>query len=573
VPEDLSAQSADVADRRFENRVREELAPELQITRALGKSPVAIVYLAREPALKRLVAIKILAPDLASDESAMRRFEREAQSAARIAHPNVVTVYRVGRLPDGLPYLVMRYVKGRSLAALLHAEGPLPAARACTILGDVASAVAAAHQKRVVHRDIKPANVLIEDATGNVLVFDFGIAAILVSGDEEPDRITTVGHVVGDPQYMSPERLRGEPVDERADVYNLGLLGYELLSGKGPFEAASYRDWIESHLNTEPRRLSELRDRGSAGLEDLLWRCLAKEPDHRPNAADVAGAVAKLHARSATTPVGSSGATDAGPPSAVPTRPPAPPGLLTPHGHDFRLDVLGSLELVASDGGRVLSIVAQPKRVALLTYLAVGSAKKFKRRDTIVGVFWPDFDDEKARHALRQAVYVLRRSLGSETVVSRGDDDLGLAPEALWCDAVAFERALDDNRPDCAMELYKGQLLPGFHLPDSVEFERWLDAERTRFERMAAEAAWQLAADREAAGDGSGALHWARKAGEILPFDESVIRRLLELHVRSGDRAGALNAYENFSRRLKSELEAEPARETQELVDRIRGEA
>jgi serine/threonine-protein kinase len=567
VPEDLPAQSARLADRQFEDRVREQLAPELHITRVLGKSPVAEVYLAREPALKRLVAVKILAPGLASDEGAVRRFEREAQSAARITHPNVVTVYRVGRLGDGLPYLVMQYVKGRSLAALLQAEGPLPAARACAILGDVASAVAAAHHKRVVHRDIKPANVLIEDATGNALVFDFGIAAILVSEDEEPNRITTVGRVIGDPQYMSPERFRGEPVDERADVYNLGLLGYELLSGEGPFEASSNRDWIELHLNAEPRRLPELRDGGGAGLADLLRRCLAKEPDHRPNAATVAGAVAELQARPAT------GAKAADPPSAVPTMPPAPPGLLAPHGHDFRLDVLGSLELLDSDGGRVLSIIAQSKRVALLTYLAVGSAKKFKRRDTIVGVFWPDFKDEKARHALRQAVYVLRRSLGSETVVSRGDDDLGLAHEAMWCDAVAFERALDDNRPDCAMQLYKGPLLPGFHLPASLEFEHWLDEERTRFERLAAEAAWQLSADRETAGDGSGALHWARRAGEILPFDESVIRRLLELHVRSGDRAGAFNAYENFARRLKSEFEAEPARETQELVDRIRGQA
>ncbi len=607
VQEDLSAQSVDGADRQFEDRVREELAPELHIIRPLGKSRAAEVYLAREPELKRLVAVKVLAPGLGSDENAVRRFAREAQSAARIAHPNVVTVYRVGRLKDGLPYLVMRYVKGRSLAALLQAEGPLSAPMACAILGSVASAVAAAHDKRIVHRDVKPENVLIEDSTGNALVFDFGIAAVLESGDEEPDRITTIGHAIGDPQYMSPERLRGEQVTERADVYNLGLVGYELFAGTGPFRASSNREWIEAHLNSEPTRLSEIRSCGSADLEDLLLRCLAKDPDHRPNAEDVARAVqehslsrppaapwetgsaarsgiatapAPITQASPTEPAetsargalpGPAGTTTThAPPAEAPPVPPAPRGLLSPHGHAFRFDLLGSLDLTATDGGRVLSIVAQPKRVALLAYLAIGADRAFKRRDSIVGVFWPDFDNEKARHALRQAVYVLRRSLGTAAIVSRGDDDIGLDRSELWCDAVAFEQALAADRPDCAMELYRGQLLPGFYLSGSVEFEHWLDAERMRLERLAADAAWKLAASQEMAGDGSGALRWARKAKEIQPFDESMIRRLMELHTRLGDRAGALNTYEEFARLLKAELEAEPARETTDLVGRIR---
>ncbi|MEN8145466.1 MAG: protein kinase [Gemmatimonadota bacterium] len=594
VPEEVEAQAADDVDRQFEDRVRQELAPELHLIRALGKSRVAQVYLARDPELTRLVAVKFLAPALASDETAVRRFAREAQSAARIAHPNVVTVYRVGHLNDGLPYLVMRYVKGRSLAAILQSEGPLPAPVACDILGSVASAVAAAHDKRIVHRDVKPANVLVEDTTGNPLVFDFGIAAVLASGDEEPDRITTMGHVIGDPQYMSPERLRGEQATERSDVYNLGILGYELFAGAGPFQANSNREWIEMHLKAEPRRLSEIRACGSADLESLLLRCLAKEPDHRPNADDVAQALMKFHSsapKAATetappapsdaaakhTSAASAGASAeaAGigvrvPSAEAPPMPPTPSGLLAPHGHAFRLDLLGSLDLSATDGGRVLSIVAQPKRVALLAYLAIGADREFKRRDSIIGVFWPDFEDEKARHALRQAVYVLRRSLGASSIVSRGDDDIGVDRAELWCDAVAFEQALAADRPDCAMELYRGQLLPGFYMSGSVEFEHWLDAERLRLERLAADAAWKLAAAREVAGDGPGALHWAQKAQEIQPFDESMVRRLIELRARLGDRAGALHTYEEFARRLKAELEAEPAAETQQLVDSLR---
>jgi DNA-binding SARP family transcriptional activator len=232
--------------------------------------------------------------------------------------------------------------------------------------------------------------------------------------------------------------------------------------------------------------------------------------------------------------------------------------------------VLGSLDLVASEGGRVLSIVAQPKRVALLTYLAAGTDAAFKRRDRIASIFWPELEDDKARHALRQAVYVLRGSLGSETIVSRGDDEVGLDGDVFWSDVNAFERALAQDRPDVAMELYRGTLLPGFYLTDAIEFEHWLDNERNRLDRLATEAAWELAADREGEGDWPGAVHWARRAMELAPFEESVLRRLIELHLRAGDRAGALSAYENFARRLREELEAEPTAETLALVERVR---
>lgn len=572
-------------------RVRRELEPELSVVRRLGRSVAAEVFLAREPALKRLVAIKVLASGLAGDASAIRRFEREAQSAARIAHPNVVTVYRVGRLGDDRPYLVMRYVKGRSLGALLEAAGPFERARACEVLGDIASAVAAGHRRQVVHRDIKPANVLVEHATGDVVVVDFGIAAILVSGDEEPERITTAGHIVGDPQYMSPERLLGEQPDERSDVYNLGLLGYELLTGRGPFEADSNRAWTEAHLNEQPPPISSIQPGIDPRLESLLLRCLAKNPDHRPNAADFEAAVRSICVTAggrredvpssigreaaspapAAGPVANPGAASRVPP--VPrASPSAPPGLLGPESQQYRLDVLGNIDLVNDEGGRVLSVIAQPKRVALLAYLVARADEPFKRRDRIVSVFWPDLEEEKGRHALRQALYVLRGSLGSEAVISRGDDEISVPDSVLWCDARAFEAALAENRPDVAMELYRGPLLPGFYLTDVIEFEHWLDNERLRMERLATEAAWELATAREAEGDMPAALHWGRRAVDLAPFDESLLRRLIELYLRVGDRGGALNAFENFARRLRDELEAEPTEQTLALVERIRAD-
>jgi serine/threonine-protein kinase len=233
---------------------------------------------------------------------------------------------------------------------------------------------------------------------------------------------------------------------------------------------------------------------------------------------------------------------------------------------------LGRLDLTRDEGGRVLSIVNQPKRSALLAYLALEGGDGVLRRDRVIEVFWPDLEAEQARHALRQSLYVLRGSLGSQAVVSQGDDEISVAPEAVWCDAVAFGAAIAADRPDVAMDLYSGPLLSGFYLEDVIEFEHWVDRQRLRLDRLATEAAWRLAAEREAAGDGRAALHWGRRAASLAPFDESVIRRLLELHARLGDRAGALNAFESFAGRLREELEAEPTEETLAVVERLRDE-
>lgn len=584
-----------------QEQLADELAPHLRVVRLLGRGTAASVYLAREPALRRLVAVKVLHPELADDRKARLRFEREAQAAAGISHPNVVAIYRVGALSSDVPFIVMQHVHGRSLADRLKAEGRIAVREVRRILADVASGLEAAHRRRILHRDVKPANVLWEEETRRVLLTDFGIAAILASGDEEAPRLTTRGHVIGDLRYRSPEQLRGDELTELADVYGLGLLGFELLTGEGPFEAGSASELAAAHLERSPRRPSALRPDVGEELERLLLRCLDKVPTHRPSAADVVRQLVATgrEARSprqgprhpgadprAPRPEPDGQRRGGGPEPAVAEAAPVidadargqpaagTAGELareTPPEEAIRFETLGALELRAADGRRLLSILSQPKRVALLAYLAVGSSRGFKRRDTLLGVFWPEVEQERARHALRQAVYVLRQGLGADVVVSRGDEEIGLAGDEIWCDAAAFERAIEEARPEQALEWYGGDLLSGFFLSDAPEFERWLEGERQRLRRLASDAAWSLAEERQEADNLAGAAHWARQAAGLSPWDEGSLCRLIEVLDRTGDRAGALRAYERFARRLEEEYEAEPAPETRALIRRVRG--
>jgi serine/threonine-protein kinase len=223
-------------------------------------------------------------------------------------------------------------------------------------------------------------------------------------------------------------------------------------------------------------------------------------------------------------------------------------------------------------GGQELHVVlAQPKRAALLCYLALASPRGFHRRDTLLALFWPEHDTERARNALSQAVHFLRRSLGTGAIVSRNGDALSLDRGAVWCDAVAFEEALDSGRTAEALDLYRGDLLTAFHVSDAPEFERWADLERERLRRRAANAALDLAREEEARGGTLRAPRWLRRALEISPYDEGTLRRLLRRLDEAGDRAEAIQEYDAFARRLRSDLELEPAPETAALADAIRG--
>lgn len=274
-------------DRSLE-ALKQALGEDFEIVRTLGRGSVATVYLAKERALGRFVAIKVMNPGKVADETARRRFDREAKAAASLSeHPNVVAVHRFGRLPDETPYLVMHFVKGRTMEERLKAEGSLPVDQALTVLEAVASALELAHSHGIVHRDIRPGNVLWDEEHGKALLTDFGIAAILATSGDEVTRLTQTGQLLGDPRYLSPEQLLDQDLTELADIYGFGVMGYELLTGEGPYDARSNMEWITAHLSKEPRDLRHFRPDVPKGVADMLRRCLAREPNHRPAAADV----------------------------------------------------------------------------------------------------------------------------------------------------------------------------------------------------------------------------------------------------------------------------------------------
>lgn len=274
----------------LEQRLKEALAPDLEIVRVLGHGSVASVYQAREPALKRLVAVKVLRPEVASDDTARRRFEREAQAAARLNHRNLTDIYRVGRLDGNLPFIVMEYIDGRNLADAMKAGGRLTVEEVRHAIQGVAAALGQAHENGIIHRDVRPANILREDRTDRIVLTDFGIAALLETGGESSTQLTTMGHRVGDLRYMSPEQLTGETLTVQADIYSLGVLGYVLLTGEGPFPGGRASE-VAQKLHGQARPLRELRPDVDSRLAAVLERCLARNPEHRPRAADVVRAL------------------------------------------------------------------------------------------------------------------------------------------------------------------------------------------------------------------------------------------------------------------------------------------
>jgi serine/threonine-protein kinase len=236
----------------------------------------------------------------------------------------------------------------------------------------------------------------------------------------------------------------------------------------------------------------------------------------------------------------------------------------------LKLRTLGGLDLRDAGDQKVSAVLAHPKRTALLVYLTLAAPRGFHRRDSLLAVFWPEANQELARASLRKAVHNLRRTLGDDAIVGQSDDELGIAPGLLTCDAIDFERAVDAGDADAALELYKGPLLDGFFLPDAPEFERWTERERARLRDRAFETAWKRAEKEERAAATYEAAAWARKAVALMPDDEGALRRLLQLLEGLGDRAGAISAYDDFARRLARDFDVEPSAETQALVAKIR---
>jgi serine/threonine-protein kinase len=257
------------------------------LERELGRGGMGIVLLARDLALDRPVAIKLLPAVLARQAHLRERFLREARTAAALSHPNVVPVHAVEAAGD-VVFFVMGYVEGESLARRVQRGGPLSPAEATRVLRDVAWALAYAHGRGVIHRDVKPDNVLLDRATGRALVTDFGIARVA----DDTRALTLDGHVMGTAQYMSPEQAAGEPLDGRSDLYALGVVGFVALTGRPPFEAPTVPALLAMQLMHDAPPLASRRADVPVRLADAIDRCLARRPDDRfPSAEALAGAL------------------------------------------------------------------------------------------------------------------------------------------------------------------------------------------------------------------------------------------------------------------------------------------
>jgi hypothetical protein len=262
------------------DRVRAALETKLQgqyrLVRLLGRGGMGAVYLARDLTLDREVAIKVIETDAGGPE-VYDRFRREAKTAARLSDPNIVPLHAFGEV-EGMPYFVMGYVRGESLAARLRRDGRLPEDEARRILAEIADALDHAHRQGVVHRDVKPDNVLLEDESGRALLTDFGVAKALGKGDT----LTREGSVLGTPHYMSPEQAAGRSdIDGRSDIYSVGVMGYAMLAGRLPFEGGTAADILKKHLTQEPPPLRSLAPTVSDPTVQAVERCLAKDPAGR----------------------------------------------------------------------------------------------------------------------------------------------------------------------------------------------------------------------------------------------------------------------------------------------------
>ena len=261
-----------------------EILGQFIILEKIGSGTMGNVYLAKQTTIDRKVAIKLLKPKLAADPDVLARFNREAKAVARLSHPNIVTVHLVGKLqPENLPYIIMEYVEGASLEHICITQGALSTERIILISSQISSALMEAHNNNVVHRDLKPANIVVWDQgtpKESIKVLDFGIAKILHT-DEERSRLTKTGTIFGTPAYISPEQAAGETLDNRSDLYSLGVIMYRLATGRLPFEDASGLEILVRHIRDIPPKPTSINPAIPIELEAVILKLLEKNKEDR----------------------------------------------------------------------------------------------------------------------------------------------------------------------------------------------------------------------------------------------------------------------------------------------------
>ncbi len=256
---------------------------DFQVLRKIGQGGMGEVYLARQLSLKREVALKILRKDLADDATALKRFQAEAEAVARVTHANIVQVYAVGE-HEGLRYMALEYVEGRNLKDYLARKGPPELPVALAVLKQVAAALQRASEIGLVHRDIKPENILITKKV-EVKVADFGLSRYLAAAGQ-PLNLTQSGMTLGTPLYMSPEQVQGQAIDQRSDLYSVGVVLYWLCSGHQPYpRAKTFAQVVRAMATESPRSIASVSPDVPGKLAGLIMQCLCQEPDERPHSA------------------------------------------------------------------------------------------------------------------------------------------------------------------------------------------------------------------------------------------------------------------------------------------------
>src|SRR5207249_11715366 len=254
-----------------------------QVMKKLGEGGMSYVYLAREISSGDTVAIKVLSPRLASDKSSVERLRREAGLAMRLDHPNVCRIYRLGESEDGLIYLVMPFLKGELLSDREVQGGPMDVATGVRLLRQVCAGLQHAHELQIVHRELKPENIMLvpeDDGRDKAVVMDFGLAQER-RADPAIQKLTATGIILGTPEFMSPEQIRGKQLDARSDIYALGIVAFEMFTGKLPFQGRNAQEMMIARLRGQPLKLRQLRPDASEGVEKALARAMDSSPDAR----------------------------------------------------------------------------------------------------------------------------------------------------------------------------------------------------------------------------------------------------------------------------------------------------
>jgi DNA-binding SARP family transcriptional activator/tRNA A-37 threonylcarbamoyl transferase component Bud32 len=540
-----------------EPRIGTELAG-YRIEALLGRGGMAAVYLATHLHLKRKVALKLLAPDFSEDDLFRARFLRESELAASIDHPNVIPIYDAGEA-GGLLYLAMRHVEGTDLARVLEQEGRIPAGRALALLRGVAEALDAAHARGLVHRDVKPANVLIAldpaaDPPEHVYLADFGLTK-----PSEDRGLTQTGHFVGTADYVAPEQIAGRPPEAAADVYALGCVLFECLTGEPPFRRGSLMATLYSHVNDPPPSASERNAELPEEIDAVIARALAKGP--RERYASCRELIAA--ARAVLEPVA-----PAGPPDVQKG---------APRAATFR--ILGPLE-VSHDGEPVE--LGGPKPRALLAVLLV-NAGEVVTADRLIDELWGEAPPKSAGHLLHVYVSSLRKALaplsaraGRQIIGSQPPGYvLELAPDEL--DARRFERLVAEGRRELAggnaeraaellgeaLGLWRGPALADF------TYEPFAQAEIARLEELRLVAREERIEAELALGRHTVVVPELERLAAENPFRERLHGQLMLALYRCGRQADALEAFRQARRALVEELGIEPGPSLRRLQQAI----